>query len=83
MQTKIRAYSKMNSPSPARHQVAVFSSEEAEWSDRISLTGNSWLHIYRLKNKHVIGERATGKARQSLCDAAAENKFHLPSLTRR
>lgn len=42
-----------------------------------------WLHKYRSENKHVFGERATGKARQSVCDVAAENKSHFPSLTRR
>lgn len=45
--------------------------------------GSSWLHKYGPENKHVIGVRATGKARQSACDVAAENKSHFPSLSRR
>lgn len=41
---------------------------------RISPTGSSWLDKQSTENKPVIGERTTGKARQSICDVAAENE---------
>lgn len=59
----------------------MFSSKQAERSDRISLGRGTWLHKYRPENKHVVGEKATGRARQSTCDAAAENKPGFSSLT--
>lgn len=40
---------------------SVFTRNKLRRSDRISLTGSSWLHKYQPENKHVIGERATGK----------------------
>lgn len=78
-----KVYRKIHIPSPGRHRAQVFSSAQAERSDRISPTGSSGPHKYRPEDKHVIGERATGKARQSVCDVAAENKSHFPSPTRR